>query len=116
MLGANGASAPPTFHRRGEGRASLRAWRRAHLHLVRASLRPRLGSLLPFALFGVAYFALGPLRALPTPLPSRRLRRISFISTTYGQLQRAHDVAELWRPPDETAAGWEELWGAGLNR
>jgi len=64
MLGANGASAPPTFHRRGEGRASPRAWRRADLPLVRASLQPWLSSLLPFALFGVAYFALGPLRAL----------------------------------------------------
>src|SRR5262245_30439394 len=31
-------------------------------------------------------FALGPLLALPTALPSRRLRRISFIPTTYGQL------------------------------
>jgi hypothetical protein len=61
-------------------------------------------------------FALGPLRALPAPLPSRRLRRISFIPTTYGQLLRARDVVELWRPPDEAAAGWEELWGAGINR
>ena len=43
-------------------------------------------------------FALGPLLALPAPLPSRRLRRITFIPTTYGQLLRARDVAELWRP------------------
>jgi hypothetical protein len=61
-------------------------------------------------------FALGPLRTLPTPLPSRRLRRITFIPTTYGQLLRARDIAELWRPPDEATAGWDELWGAGLNR
>jgi hypothetical protein len=60
-------------------------------------------------------FALGPLCVLPAPLPSRRLRRISFIPTTYGQLLRAQDVAELWRPPD-AAGGWEQLWGAGVNR
>jgi hypothetical protein len=61
-------------------------------------------------------FALGPLRALPAALPSRRLRRIAFIPTTYGQLLRARDVAELWRPLDDGATGWDELWGAGLNR
>jgi hypothetical protein len=60
-------------------------------------------------------FALGPLRALPAALPSRRLRRIAFIPTTYGQLLRVRDVAELWRPP-EAVDGWGELWGAGLNR
>jgi hypothetical protein len=60
-------------------------------------------------------FTLGPLRALPAPLPATRQRRVTFIPTTYGQLLRARDVAELWRPPDE-AAGWDELWGAGLNR
>jgi hypothetical protein len=60
-------------------------------------------------------FAIGPLLALPVPLPSRRLRRIAFIPTTAGQLLRARDVAELWHP-DEDTAGWEELWGAGVNR
>jgi hypothetical protein len=61
-------------------------------------------------------YVLGPLQPLPAALPSRRLRRISFISTTYGQLLRARDVAELWRPLDAAAAGWDELWGAGINR
>ena len=61
-------------------------------------------------------FVLGPVQALPTTLPSSRLQRISFIPTTYGQLLRARDVAELWRPPDDAVAGWDELWGAGLNR
>jgi hypothetical protein len=61
-------------------------------------------------------FALGPLIALPTPLPSRRLRRISFIPTTYGQLLRARDVAELWHPREDAAADWGELWGAGVNQ
>jgi hypothetical protein len=57
--------------------------------------------------------ALGPLWALPAPVPSRRLRRITFIATTLGQLLRARDVAELWRPPDAPAP---ELWGGGVRR
>jgi len=61
-------------------------------------------------------FALGPVRALPVPLPSRRLRRIAFIPTTMGQLLRACDLNELWHPEEDAATGWEELWGAGVNR
>jgi hypothetical protein len=61
-------------------------------------------------------FALGPLRALPAPLRSRRLRRVAFIPTTAGQLLRARDLNELWRPEEGIAAGWDELWGAGINR
>jgi hypothetical protein len=61
-------------------------------------------------------FDLGPFVALPAPLPSRRLRRITFIPTTAGQLLRARDVAELWRPHEDEQGGWEELWGAGVNR
>ena len=61
-------------------------------------------------------FAIGPLLALLAPLPSRRLRRIAFIPTTAGQLLRARDLNELWHPDEDAAAGWEELWGAGVNR
>ena len=61
-------------------------------------------------------FAIGPLLALLVPLPSRRLRRIAFIPTTAGQLLRAGDLTELWHPDEDAAAGWEELWGAGVNR
>jgi hypothetical protein len=61
-------------------------------------------------------FALGPLLTLPAPLPSRRLRRVAFIPTTAGQLLRAHDVVELWRPLEDSAAGWEAVWGAGVNQ
>ena len=60
-------------------------------------------------------FALGPLLALPAPVPSRRLRRITFIPTTLGQLLRARDVVELWHPPED-AGGWDAIWGAGVNR
>jgi hypothetical protein len=61
-------------------------------------------------------FAIGPLLALPAPLPSRRLRRIAFIPTTAGQLLRASDLAELWHPDEDVSAGWDALWGAGVNR
>jgi hypothetical protein len=61
-------------------------------------------------------FALGPLLALPAPLPSRRLRRLAFIPTSAGQLLRARDVAELWHPIEDAERGWDELWGAGINR
>jgi hypothetical protein len=61
-------------------------------------------------------FAIGPLLTLPAPVLSRRLRRIAFIPTTIGQLLRARDLNELWRPDEDAAAGWEELWGAGVNR
>ncbi len=44
------------------------------------------------------YYAveLGPLRQLPQPIPSGRLRRITFIPTTLGQLLTARTVRELW--------------------
>jgi hypothetical protein len=61
-------------------------------------------------------FALGPLLALPVALPSRRLRRITFIPTTAGQLLRSRDVAELWHPLEDARGGWDALWGAGVNR
>jgi hypothetical protein len=61
-------------------------------------------------------FALGPLLALPAPLPSQRLRRLAFIPTTAGQLLRARDVAELWHSIEDAERGWDELWGAGMNR
>jgi hypothetical protein len=60
-------------------------------------------------------FALGSLQALPVPVPSRRLRRITFIPTTLGQLLRATDVGNLWRPDEDSESGWEAFWGAGVN-
>lgn len=61
-------------------------------------------------------FAIGPLLALAVPVFSRRLRRIAFIPTTIGQLLRARDLNELWHPDEDITDGWEELWGAGVNR
>ncbi|MFN8504980.1 hypothetical protein [Kouleothrix sp.] len=58
-------------------------------------------------------FALGPLERLAVPVPSRRLRRVCFIPTTFDLLVSAHDVAELWRPAETEE--WEGIWGAGVN-
>lgn len=60
--------------------------------------------------------ALGALQPLPIPVPSRRLRRITFIPTTLGQLLRARDVIELWNPQEDATAAGEGVWGAGVNR
>jgi hypothetical protein len=42
-------------------------------------------------------FLLAPLQQLPQPIPSARLRRISFIPTTLAQLMQAQEVSELMR-------------------
>ncbi|MGQ9491504.1 MAG: hypothetical protein ACUVS6_12550 [Anaerolineae bacterium] len=51
---------------------------------------------------------LGPLMPLPHPIPSRRLRRITFIPTTLAQLYAAEEINDLWikSPPQE------RLWAA----
>lgn len=56
---------------------------------------------------------IGPLGRLPLPIPARRLRRVSFISTTFGQLRRALDVRDLFHP-DEDSEPPDDLWGAGM--
>lgn len=59
--------------------------------------------------------ALGPLRALPHPIPSRKLRRITFIPTTWQRLLAAHDVSELWPTPAAATKLWYALQAAGLE-
>ncbi|MBC8162102.1 MAG: hypothetical protein H7Z42_12890 [Roseiflexaceae bacterium] len=56
-------------------------------------------------------FELGALETLPTPILSRKLRRITFIPTTLGRLLLASDVAELWQARSPAA---DDVWGAGL--
>ena len=51
---------------------------------------------------------IGPLQRLERPIPSARLRRITFIHTTLHRLFTATDVRELYRPDDP----FEKLWGA----
>jgi hypothetical protein len=54
---------------------------------------------------------LGPLAALPLPVPAAKLRRVVFIPTSFGQLRRAGDVRELWQDASDPG---DDLWGAGL--
>jgi hypothetical protein len=56
---------------------------------------------------------IGPLWALERPIPARRIRRVVFIATTFGQLRLARDVRELFQPSAEPPAD-SDLWGAGL--
>ena len=49
---------------------------------------------------------LGQLQSLAHPVPSRHLRRITFIPTTLEQLQTAADVVDLWTTDDEAAVLW----------
>ncbi|MEF3274690.1 MAG: hypothetical protein K6356_09890 [Chloroflexus sp.] len=51
----------------------------------------------------------GPLCELDRPVLAARLRRITFIATTFGRLQRASDVTDLFMPPPPPA-----VWGGGL--
>lgn len=41
---------------------------------------------------------LGALRELPRPIPSLRLRRVTFISTTLERLLAAREINDLWEP------------------
>jgi hypothetical protein len=51
---------------------------------------------------------LGPLASLPQPVPSRRLRRITFIPTTLGRLMQAEEINDLWIK----SSAQERLWAA----
>ena len=57
---------------------------------------------------------LGPLQALPRPVPSRALRRITFIPTTLGQLLTAEEINDLWWRDDPQQRLWLALREAGL--
>jgi len=95
---------PRVFH---DWRWSIRSYAR----IERYDLRTR-AELLPeqsdHPRAGRLYYrlSLGPLQMLPEPIPSRALRRISFIPTTLERLLRAEDVADLWlrRPPTAAKA------------
>jgi len=51
---------------------------------------------------------LGPLAPLPHAVPSRRLRRITFIPTTLGRLMQAEEINDLWIK----SSAQERLWAA----
>lgn len=51
---------------------------------------------------------LGPVEPLPRPIPSRKLRRVTFIATTLGRLLSASEINDLW----EREAARDRLWRA----
>jgi len=58
--------------------------------------------------------ALGELTALPNPIPSRRLRRITFIRTTLGRLLAAQEINDLWIHTAAQEQLWQAMQEAGL--
>ncbi|MEA3346009.1 MAG: DUF559 domain-containing protein [Chloroflexota bacterium] len=50
---------------------------------------------------------IGPLQRLPHPVPSRRLRRITFIPTTLARLLSADEINDLWLGSEEEERLWE---------
>jgi hypothetical protein len=59
--------------------------------------------------------AVGTPQPLTRPIPSRRLRRITFIPTTLEQLHTANDVVQLWRTDDEASILWTYFPDAALK-
>lgn len=66
---------------------------------------------------GETYYkiTLGPLSQLPSPIPSRRLRRITFIQTTLGRLVQAGEINDLWVRTGARERLWEALHQAELE-
>jgi hypothetical protein len=58
---------------------------------------------------------LGTSLALPQPIPSRRLRRITFIPTTLGRLRCAQEINDLWIRTTAQERLWEALKQSGLD-
>lgn len=57
---------------------------------------------------------LGAVNSLAVPVPAERLRRVTFIATTFGQLRRATDVRDLWHPQEDEDLPDDTIWGAGM--
>ncbi len=58
---------------------------------------------------------LGPGVTLPCPIPSRRLRRITFIPTTLSRLLAAREINDLWLKTGSHERMWQALQQAGLD-
>jgi hypothetical protein len=58
---------------------------------------------------------LGPLETLPRPIPSRRLRRVTFIPTTLGHLTDAQEINDLWIKTPAQERLWQALQLADLE-
>lgn len=63
-----------------------------------------------------AYYQIeiGALQRLPRPIPSRRLRRITFIPTTLQRLLAAEEINDLWWRDEPQERLWAALREAGL--
>lgn len=59
--------------------------------------------------------ALGPLEPLPRPIPSRRLRRITFIPTTRAKLATAAEINDLFHSSPLEDTLWEVLKAQGYE-
>lgn len=59
--------------------------------------------------------ALGPLNPLPRPIPSHRLRRITFIATTLARLRAADEINDLWLKSSAQERLWTALKQADLD-
>jgi hypothetical protein len=57
----------------------------------------------------------GPLNELERPVPSRRLRRITFIPTTLGRLLEADEINDLWIGDDVEDILWSLFRDAGIK-
>lgn len=58
---------------------------------------------------------IGPLWQLPRPIPSRHLRRITFIPTTLARLLAAREINDLWDKGHHQDKLWHALLEAGLE-
>jgi very-short-patch-repair endonuclease len=86
--------------------------RRFHL-LTRAELLPQEPDH-PRAADAYYKIEIGPLQPLPRPVPSRALRRITFIATTLSRLLAAQEINDLWQRDDPQQRLWLALREAGL--
>lgn len=57
---------------------------------------------------------IGRLWPLPHPIPSRRLRRVTFIRTTIGRLLEAEEINDLWVQTTARERLWEAIKQAGI--
>lgn len=57
----------------------------------------------------------GAVQRLERPVPSRRLRRLTFIPTTMEQLCRAEDVVDLWQASDVAVMLWSQFHHAAIK-
>jgi len=60
-------------------------------------------------------FDLGPLTRLEQPIPSRRLRRVTFIHTSLTRLLEAEDVSDLWIKQPLRERLWVEFNRQGIH-